>query len=134
MVRDAGSSCSAMSTEKERAPVTSMTDAVEHRIQRSKDLAAKRREATKKELDVVAELDRELEALELGAQDFEQSFGKPNTELIETKGIVAEPDRAGSPPSGEQTSRGRWPPCSGSCSPLRGRAPQWRWAGPIDPV
>jgi hypothetical protein len=64
---------------------------LEHRKQRGEQLAEKRRQqATKQEVNVVAELDAALEALELGAQNFEDSFGKPNAERIESKRIVAE--------------------------------------------
>lgn len=56
---------------------------LEHRIQRSKDLAEKRRESAKPEVDVVAELDKALNALDEGATDFENSFGKANQPLID---------------------------------------------------
>src|SRR6266481_5359593 len=58
---------------------------LEHRIQRSEQLAAKRHESLKKEVNVVAELDAALEDLELGADDFDQSYGKPNRPLIDAK-------------------------------------------------
>jgi DNA repair exonuclease SbcCD ATPase subunit len=63
---------------------------LQDRQARTAELTEKRRQSAKQEINVVAELDAELSALEAGAQDFEQSFGKPNTELIESKKIVAE--------------------------------------------
>jgi hypothetical protein len=47
-------------------------------------------EQASKPIDVVAELDAALNALEAGAVDFELSFGQPNVELVESKKIVAE--------------------------------------------
>jgi len=44
----------------------------------------------KQEINLVVELDSELSALEAGATDFEKSYGQPNTELIESRKIVAE--------------------------------------------
>jgi hypothetical protein len=63
---------------------------IEDRRQRSAELAEKRRQSAKRDVNLVEELDAALVTLEAGATDFEQSFGKPNTELIESKKIVAE--------------------------------------------
>src|ERR1700730_11970249 len=54
---------------------------------------AKRRqlsEQASKPIDVVAELDSALTTLEAGAVDFEKSHGQPNSELIESRKLVAE--------------------------------------------
>jgi hypothetical protein len=53
---------------------------------RTAAIAEKRRQAeNKEELNVVAELEKALQALELGADDFENSFGKVNQPLIDAK-------------------------------------------------
>jgi hypothetical protein len=66
---------------------------LEDRKARGAEHEAKRRqliEQASKPIDVVAELDSALTALEAGAVDFENSYGQPNVELIESKKIVAE--------------------------------------------
>lgn len=64
---------------------------MEHRKQRSAELAEKRRQHeanAKREVDVVSELDSALEALENGALDFDNSHLKPNLPLIEARNEV----------------------------------------------
>jgi chromosome segregation ATPase len=58
------------------------------RQQRSAELTEKRRQSAKQEINLVAELDAELSALESGAQDFEQTHLKPNLPLIQTRNDV----------------------------------------------
>jgi len=59
---------------------------LEDRRQRGAEIAAKRIEqSTKPEVNVVAELDKALAALEAGADDFQNSFGKANQPLIDAK-------------------------------------------------
>jgi hypothetical protein len=61
---------------------------MEDRKARSAGLAEKRRQQeanTKKDVDVVAELDAALEALDAGATDSDQTHGKPNEPLIAAK-------------------------------------------------
>jgi prefoldin subunit 5 len=62
---------------------------MEHRRQRSRDLSEKREELTKKkDINLLESLDAELEALELGAQDFEATHLKPNEPLISARSEV----------------------------------------------
>jgi hypothetical protein len=66
---------------------------LKERQARGAEQEAKRRqliEQASKPIDVVAELDSALTTLEAGAVDFENSYGQPNSELIESKKIVAE--------------------------------------------
>src|ERR1700736_1713968 len=59
---------------------------LEHRRQRSAELMEKQRQQNaKQEVNVVAELDAELQRLELGARDFEDTHLKPNEPLISAK-------------------------------------------------
>jgi chromosome segregation ATPase len=59
---------------------------IEETRARSAELAEKRRQAEKKEeVNVLAELDRALESLEAGADDFQNSFGEANQPLIDAK-------------------------------------------------
>jgi chromosome segregation ATPase len=61
---------------------------IAERQQRTAELTEKRRQSAKQEVNLVAELDAELSALEAGAQDFEQTHLKPNLPLIETRNDV----------------------------------------------
>jgi Asp-tRNA(Asn)/Glu-tRNA(Gln) amidotransferase B subunit len=58
---------------------------IEDRLQRSAELAEKRRPSAKREVNLIEELDSALVALEAGAQEFEQSYGKANEPLIAAK-------------------------------------------------
>jgi hypothetical protein len=65
----------------------------EERQARRAEHEAKRRqliEQASKPTDVVTELDGALTTLEAGAVDFDNSYGKPNSELIESRKLVAE--------------------------------------------
>jgi hypothetical protein len=61
---------------------------LEDRKARTAELTEKRRQSAKQEINLVAELDAELSALESGAQDFEQTHLKPNLPLIQTRNDV----------------------------------------------
>jgi hypothetical protein len=58
---------------------------IEDRRQRSAELAEKRRQSAKREVNLVEELDAALVTLEAGATDFEQTHGKANEPLITAK-------------------------------------------------
>lgn len=64
---------------------------LEERRRKGEQFAEKRRQQqqnAKKDVDVVAELDNALSALEAGAQEFEQTHLKPNLPLIEARNEV----------------------------------------------
>jgi hypothetical protein len=58
---------------------------IEDRRQRGAELAEKRRQSAKKEVNPIEELDAALVNLEAGATDFEQTHGKANEPLITAK-------------------------------------------------
>jgi hypothetical protein len=58
---------------------------IEDRRQRSAELAEKRRQSAKREVNLVEELDAALVTLEAGATDFEKSYGKINEPLVAAK-------------------------------------------------